>query len=76
MHLKILVFTITSQMLLFASDTKSCGQACEKTKSLFAKMDVLEDLVLIYLFLIFCISWVYGGVFVCSLVGFVFVLSS
>lgn len=56
MHLKILLFTITSQMLLFASDTKSYRQACEKAKPLFAKMDVSEDLILMYLLLIFCVS--------------------
>lgn len=34
MHLKILLFIIIPQMLLFASDTKSCRQACEKAKPL------------------------------------------
>lgn len=57
-------------MLLFASDTKSCRQACGKAKPLFAKIGVSEDLALMYLFLHFsCISWIYGvgRFFVCLL---------
>lgn len=50
MLLKILLFTITPQMLLFASDTKSCRQTYEKAKPLFAKINVSEDLVLCIFF--------------------------
>lgn len=64
MHLKILLFTITPQIFLFASDTKSCRQACEKAEPLFAKTNVSEHFVLMYLVLIFWVFWVYGvGVF-------------